>query len=131
MGNLALFLADCYVYADKVAALLVDYGVEADCCFSGGAVSYYQFALAAAYGDHGVYGLNPCLNRLVDGLTRHHVGSYFLYFSSAGGLNGAFPVQGAAEWVNHPSDEGFADGYFNDPTCGTDPLAFFHCVWVT
>ena len=130
LGHLALLLADGDIDANQVAAFLVDDGVHGDGRLAGGAVADDEFPLAPANGNHRVDGLDAGLHRGVDRLADDDVGGDGFRRAGAAGGDGALAVQRAAQGVDHPADEGVADGDFDDAAGGTDAVALFDGVGV-
>ena len=130
LGDFALFLADGDVDADEVGVALVDDGVDGDGGFAGGAVADDEFPLAAPDGDHRVNGFDAGLDGGVHGFADDDVGCGAFYGHPAVGGDGAFAVQGAAQGVDDASDEGVADGDFDDLAGGAHAVALFDGVGV-
>ena len=131
LGHLALLLADGDVHADKIAAPLVDDGVQRNGGLAGGTVADDQLPLAAADGNHGVDGLDAGLHRGIHRLAHHHVGGHLFHGAGAAGVDGTLAVQGSAQRVNHPADEGIAHGNFDNLAGGTDLVALFDSSGIT
>src|SRR5581483_3505828 len=72
LGNGRTLLSDGAVNTDKVVALVVNDGVNHDGSFAGLAVADDQLALAAADGNHAVYGLQSSGHRLAYRLPLDH-----------------------------------------------------------
>ena len=105
-------------------ALLVDDGVDGDGGLAGLAVADDQLALAAADGDHGVDGLEAGLHRLVHRFAGDDAGGLDLHLAVVVGLDLALAVDGLADAVDDPADQGLADGNLNDPLGALDRVAF-------
>ncbi len=118
-------LADGDVDADHVLALLVDDGVQGDGRLAGAPVADDELALPAPDGDHGVDGLDPGLQRLLDGLPADDAGGFELHLPEVLGLDGALVVQRHAQRIHHPPDEGFADRDLDDVAGPLDDIALF------
>ena len=131
LGHLALLLADGDIDADKVAAALVNNGVQGDRGLTGGAVADDKLPLPSTYGNHGVNGLYAGLNRGVYRLAHHHVGSHLLHGPSATGIDRALAIQWPSQGVHHAANQGIAYGNLDNLTGGTDLVAFLDGVGVT
>ena len=110
-GHRACLLADGHVDADHVFALLVQDGVQGHGGLAGLAVADDQLALAAADGEQSVDGQQAGLHGLVDRLAVDDAGGRPLHRVIGVGLDGAGPVDGAAQGVHHPAEEAFAHRY--------------------
>src|SRR5574344_1032610 len=94
--------------ASFVVGTLIDDRIDGDGRLSCLAVTNNQLALATANGNHGIDGLQSCLQRFFDGLTENDPGSLTLKGHFSGGvLNGAFAIQGIAQGVNDPAQQTF------------------------
>ncbi len=109
-------LADGDVYANHVAALLVDYGVYGHRGLAGLSVPDDQLALAAADRDHRIYGLDARLQRLVDRLAIDDAGRLDLDAAVLVALDITQPVYGLAKGVDHPPEQALAHRNLGDTT---------------
>ena len=123
-GHGRLLLADGHVEAVHVLALLVDDRVDGDGGLAGLAVADDQLALAAADGDHRVDGLDAGLHRLLDALAGDDAGGLDLDLAGVLGLDGTLAVDGHAQGVDHPADEGVAHRDLGDLARPLDGVAF-------
>ena len=108
LGDGGALLADGDVDANDVAAFLVEDGVEDDGGFSGLAVADDQLALAAADGNHAVYGLDAGLERLAHGLALDHARRQAFERVELLGHDRALAIHRLPERVDHAPDNGFA-----------------------
>ena len=115
LGDLAGPLSDSDVYADQVAALLVDYRIQAEGRLPRGPVADYQLPLPAPHGHHRVDGLHPGLHRDVDLLPGGHAGRYHLYRRVLRRRYGALGVQGLPQGADNPPQHRVAHGYLHHP----------------
>jgi hypothetical protein len=99
-------LSDGDVYADQIGVPVVDDGVDRDRGLAGLAVADDQLALATADRDHRVDGLQPGLHRLLHRLALNHPGSLEFGHARVGGVDIALAVQGAAQGIHDPPEQG-------------------------
>ena len=102
--------------------LLVDDRVDRDRGLAGLPVTDDQLALAATDGGHGVDGLQAGLQRLVNRLALHDVGSLQLERAALLADDLAEAVDGGAERVDHPAEEVVADRHGEDLAGALDLL---------
>ena len=126
LGHLALLLPDGHVNANQVAAPLVDDRVQRNGRLAGGAVADNQLPLAPANGNHGVNGLDAGLHRRIYRLAHHHVGGHLFHRAGAARVDGALAVQGTAQRVHHPADQGVAHGNFDNLAGGANLVTLLH-----
>ena len=124
LGHGGALLADGHVDADDAGVPLVDDGVQGHGGLAGLAVADDQLALAAADGDQGVDGLEPGLHGLLDAFAVDDAGGDLLDRVLGGGGDGALAVDGVAQGVHHPADEGRAHRHRHDPAGALDRVAF-------
>ena len=98
--------------------LLVQDRVDADGGLARLAVADDQLALAPADRRHGVDGLDAGLHRLVHRLAPGDARGLDLHAAGLVGVDRAVAVDGLAEGVDHPADQGVADGDGLDATGG-------------
>ena len=103
LGHRAGLLADGYIDAHHVLALLVEDGVQGDGGLAGLAVADDQLPLAPADGEHGVDGQKPRLHGGVHRLALQDARGGGLHGAVALRLNGPFAVQRQAQGVHHPA----------------------------
>ncbi|KAB5588085.1 Acetylglutamate semialdehyde dehydrogenase [Ceratobasidium theobromae] len=103
--------------------LLVEDGVQRDGRLARLAVADDELALAAADRDHGVDGLEPGLQRLVDRLAGHDSGSLELEGAAPLRLDLAEAVDGTTERVDDAAEVAVADGDGEDLAGAADGLA--------
>ena len=112
-GYVRSFLAYCNVYAINsftlfVKLLLIDNGIDYNCCFACLAVADNQFTLSPANRNHGINRLNTSLKRLVYRLTENNTGSFSFerHFKRFSG-NRPFTVDGICKGIHHPANKSF------------------------
>ena len=114
VGDRRTFLADCHIDAIdrlsfQVAGPLVDDGVDRDGRLACLTVSDYQLTLAASDRDHGIDGLQACLERFRDRLAVNHPGSFtFQRHLSQLAANAAQAVERNTERIDNPAEHLFA-----------------------
>jgi hypothetical protein len=97
---------------------------------AGLAVADDQLALAAADGGHGVDGLDAGLHGLLDRLALDHRGRLGLQVAALGALDLPLAVDGAAERVDHATEEAVADRYREHLAGAADALALLDVLRV-
>ncbi len=120
VGDVRCFLADRYVDAEQVLALLIDDGVKRDSGLAGLAVADDEFALAAAERHHRVDRLKTGLHRLRDRFTRDHARCYLLDHIRQLGVDRALAVDRLAERIDHAPEQFGADRHRQNLTGAFD-----------
>jgi len=123
IGGRRLLLGDRDVYANDAGPLLVEDRVDGDGGLAGLAVADDELALAPADGGHGVDGLDPGLQRLVDRLPAGDPGGERLDQPGLAGDDRALVVDRLAERVDDPADHPLAHGDPEELAGGRDGLA--------
>ena len=108
LGNRAGLLADGHVDADHTLALLVEDGVQGDGGLAGLAVADDELPLAPADGEHGVHRQKAGLHGGVHRLAVQDAGGRGLDGPVVRGADVAPAVDGLAQGVHHPAQEGVA-----------------------
>jgi hypothetical protein len=103
--------------------LLVDDRVDRDRRLAGLSVSDDELALATADRRHGVHGLEPRLQRLMDRLALDDGRSLELERAALVALDGTEAVDGDSEGVDDPAEEGVTDRHGEDLPGALDLLA--------
>src|SRR5829696_4450015 len=106
-GGVLLAYGD--VDALHVLVGLVDYGVEQDRGLTRLPVADDELPLPAPDRDHGVYGLDACLERLLDRLAPDDARGHYLHGKGLRRLDLTFAVQQASESVYDPAEHARAD----------------------
>ncbi len=117
------FLADRDVDRDDVIVPLVDDGIQRDGRLSGLPVADDKLPLAPADGGHGIDGLDPGLERLLDRLAVDDAGGLDLDGAILLGLDRALPVDRLTEGVNNPAQQRFPDRHLGDTARPLDDVA--------
>ena len=114
LGYGGSLLSDGNIDAGDIAPLLVEDRIDHHRRLSGLAVSNDQLTLSPANGYHRIDSLEPCLERLFNGLTGHD--SWGLEFDPSVfcGLNGSSSIDGFSEGIDDSPDEGLAHRYLGD-----------------
>ena len=123
-GHGGSLLADCDVNTDNVLALLVDDGVDCNCCLACLTVADDQLTLASADRDHRVDRLDTCLQGLFDRLTFDDAGCGGFYRAELAGLDRTRAVDRLSNRVYNTADHCLADGNGNDTAGALDSLSF-------
>ena len=121
LGDRRALLADGDVDALHAQTLLVEDRVDADRGLAGLAVADDQLALAPTDGRHRVDGLDAGLQRLVHRLAAGDAGRLDLHAAALGADDRALAVDGLAEGVDDPAEQGVADGHVEDAAGGLAP----------
>ena len=121
-------LADGHVDALDALAALVDHGVDGHGRLAGLAVADQQLALAAADRRHRVDGLDAGLEGLAHRLAADDARGLHLQAPTLLGRDRTLAVDGLAQCVDHPPQEGVAHRYGEDPTRGPDHLLLVEVV---
>src|SRR5215212_1548672 len=98
-----VFLAYGDVDALHVLVGLIDYGVEQDRGLARLPVADDEFPLSASDRDHGVYSLDPRLERLLDRLAPDDAWRNYLHGKRLFGLDLTLAVDRTSEGVNDPA----------------------------
>src|SRR5215212_2217826 len=116
LGHRRSLLADRYVNADYVFALLVDDRVDCNRSLAGLTIADDQLALATTDRHHRIQRFETCLQWLFNGLPVDHSGSDT--FNRIVGLSNNWTslVNRIAEHVHHTTDKRIADGHLHDAT---------------
>ena len=124
LGNRRTLLTNGVIDADEVVALAVDDGVEGNRSLAGLAIANNEFALSAADGDHGVYGLQSGGHGLAHGLAGNDAGSDALQGNEFIGRDRTLVVNRHAERIDDAADQGVAHGHAHDAAGALDFVAF-------
>src|SRR5262249_7441197 len=111
LRDLGLHLTAGDVNADDVLRLLVDDRVDSDGGLADRPVADDQFALAPADRSHGVDGLEPGLQRVLDRLALGDPRGDALHRPGLGGQDRALAVERVAPRVHDATDHRVADGH--------------------
>src|SRR5690606_10585226 len=124
-------LADGYVHAGNVLALLADDGIDGNSGFTCLTIANDQLALATADRHHGVNCLDTGLQRLRYRFTGNNAGSYFFDDVGGFGVDWAFAIDGNAQRVNDAAAQFRSDRHFKNAASGFDRVAFRHTGVIT
>ena len=122
LGHGRTFLAHGHVNALHAEAALVEDGVDAHGRLAGLAVTDDQLPLAAADGRHGVDGLDAGLEGFLHRLAIDDAGRLHLEPAAQVGHDRALTVDGFAQRVHHPAEQGVADRHRQDAAGRFDGL---------
>ena len=111
LGDGAGLLADGHVNAEDALALLVEDGIQGDGGLAGLAVTDDELPLAPADGEHGVHRQKAGLHGGVHRLAVQDAGGRGLDGPVVRGADVALAVDGLAQGVHHPAQEGVAHGH--------------------
>ena len=117
-------LPDGNVDADHVLVMLIDDGVQGNGGLAGLPVADNQLTLSSADGDHGINGLDACLQGLVYGLSCNNAGSHLLHRSGFISQNGALAVNGLSQGIDHSAQQFLPYGNGYDPAGTLDRSTF-------
>ena len=105
-GDGRILLADSRIDTNNIFSLLVNNRIQRNGGFAGLPVADNQFPLAAADRNHRIDCLNPALQRPFHRLAFNYAGGHSLYGTQFFSVDSAFSVQGLAQRIDHPADEG-------------------------
>ena len=128
LGHGRALLADGDVDALHAQAALVDDGVDGHRGLAGLAVADEQFPLAPPDRRHGIDGLDAGLQWLFDRLAVDDPGGLHLQAAAEIGDDRALTVDGLAQGVDHPPEQGVAHRHRQDPAGRPDGLALLELV---
>ena len=112
-----------------VVCSLIDDGVDGNGSLPSLSVTDNQFSLSSADGNHGVYGLQSGLQRLVHGLTEDDPwGFTFQRHVESLSRDGALSIDRMSESVDHTPYHAFAYGDGGDASCSLHGITFFNAV---
>src|SRR5262249_8084440 len=131
LGHGRLLLTYGHINTDEILALGIYDCVDRYSRFASLAIADYQFALAPANRDHGVYRLQTGQHRLANGLPVHHAGrNPFERIELALGVDRPMRIQRPAQRIDHAAHELLAYRDRHDSPCSLDLVAFFDLMVV-
>ena len=112
-----------------VVSTLVDDGVDGDGGLSCLAITDDEFTLSTTNRNHGIHGLESCLQRFVDGLTEDNARRFtFQWHVERLTSDGSLAVDGVSEGINHTSHHTFTDGDGGNASCSFHDITLFDAV---
>src|SRR5215212_2969553 len=124
-------LADGDVDAFHVLVGLVDDGIEQDRGLARLPVPDHELALSAPYGDHGVYGVDPGLQWLLDRLAPDDAGGHELDGQRLFCVDLAFAVHRTPERVDDAAEDALTNGNAGEALGARDGVALLDVGVVT
>ncbi len=117
-----------HIDAFHAEAALIDDGVDGDRGLPGLPVADEQLPLTPPDGRHGVDGFDAGLQRLLDGLTIDDPGGLHLEAAAEIGDDRPLTVDGLAQGVDHPPEQGVAYRHGQDLAGGLHRLTLLEAV---
>ncbi len=131
VGHRGGLLAHGHVNANHVLTLLVEDRVDGDSGLAGLAVADDQLPLAATDGDHRVDGGDAGLHRLMHRLALDDARRHRLDQASLAGFDISLAVDGLAQGIHHPTEQGITHGHGGDLAGGLDGAALLNAPALT